>query len=244
VAIPEGNRRGAFAVSPAGHANATGTPGTGDSSGAGAHDASDRVNAPAGISVGASPSPSAVAAPNAPSLKPGAADPGLRAKLLAAMRPPPIASIPPRQPMARETTGKRSELENHIFAGRRSYTLAVNMPNLNSAIGSWIIHFVERDQGVVPSEIAAPEVVNKSDPAYPGDLIHDGVQGSVILTAIIRADGSVSDIAVAQSVDPQLDQNAVQALSRWVFRPALKNGQAIDLDAVITVPFRAKQSGF
>ena len=67
---------------------------------------------------------------------------------------------------------------------------------------------------------------------------------TVVLTAIIRADGSVNDIAVVKSLYPQLDQNAVQALSRWVFLPALKNGQAIDLEAVITVPFRAKATGF
>lgn len=70
------------------------------------------------------------------------------------------------------------------------------------------------------------------------------MQGTVILTAIIHADGSVSDIAVAKSLDPRLDKNAVLALSRWLFRPALKNGQAIDLEAVITVPFRTKSTGF
>jgi protein TonB len=70
------------------------------------------------------------------------------------------------------------------------------------------------------------------------------VQGTVVLTAIIHADGSVSDIAIAKSLDPRLDQNAMQALSRWLFRPALKNGQAIDLEAVITVPFRTKATSF
>lgn len=245
VAIPEGNRRGVFAASPAGHANATGTPGAGESSGVGAHDASGAVNAPAGISVGAPPSAAtAVAAPNAPSSKPGTPDPELRSKLLAAMRSPALASIPPRQAVSRETpqesSGPRNELENHVFAGRRSYTLVVNMPNLNSYTGSWIIRYVDRGQGLVASPIAAPEVVRKADPAYPGDLINDRIQGTVILTAIIHADGSVSDIAVAKSLYPQLDQNAVEALSRWVFRPALKDGQAIDLDALITVPFRTK----
>jgi protein TonB len=66
----------------------------------------------------------------------------------------------------------------------------------------------------------------------------------VILTAIIRADGSVSDIVVVKSLDPRLDQNAAQALSHWQFRPALKDGQAIDLEAVITVPFRSKATQF
>ncbi len=241
-AAPEGSRSGAFAASPSGHANATGAPGEGVSSGSGRNDASTKVNAPAGISVGASPSSAAAAAGSgALSPKPGAADPESLAKLT---RPPATASVPSRPPGARENPGKPSDLENHIFAGRRSYTLAVNMPNLNSASGSWIIHFVDRDQGLVPLPIIAPEVLRKSDPAYPVELIRDGVKGTVILTAIIRADGSVSDIAVAQGVDPQLDQNAVQALSRWLFRPALRNGQGVDLVAVFMVPFRTKGPGF
>ncbi len=239
VEVPSGNRRGAFAASPTGHPQATGTPGA-DAAIAG-NDASQSkapINAPAGINVTTVPaSPTPVGSDAAPS------DPNARAKLMAAMRPPPLPSIPPGQPVAREST-ERTALENRIFAGRRSYTLSVNMPNLNAAIGSWIIHFAERDAGRLPTPIAAPEVLSKSDPAYPGDLLHDGVQGVVVLTAIIHADGSVGNIAVIQSLDPRLDRNAAEAFSHWIFRPALKNGKSIDLEAVVTVPFRAKAAKF
>jgi periplasmic protein TonB len=241
AAIPEGNRRGAFAASPEGHADATGAPGKGDASGIGAHEVSGKVNAPPGISVGAPPIPgAAVAAPNSPSPNPAAAEPNVRSKLMAAMRanPNPIASMPPRQPQAHETASKPTELENRIFAGRRTYTLVVNMPNLNVRIGSWIIRYVDRKQGLAPEPITAPEVVSKTDPAFPSELV---VHGVVILTAIIRADGSVGDITVVQSLYPQLDQNAAEALSRWVFRPALKNGEPVELEALITVPFRTSR---
>ena len=239
AAIPEGNRRGIFAASPAGHANATGAPGAGESSGVGEHNASNKVNAPPGISVAAPPAPAtAVASPDGTSRKSAlAAGAGQHTKLEALTRTPAIAPLPPRQPVAQESSGPRNEVENHVFAGRRSYTLVVNMPNLNSNVGSWIIRYVDRAQGLAAAPITAPEVVRKSDPAYPGEL-SEGVQGTVILTAIIRADGSVSDIVVAKGLLPQLDQNAADALSRWVFRPALKDGQAIELEAVITVPFR------
>ena len=248
VELPAGNRSGEFAASPSGHREASGTPGAdaGPSSGTGGSKLA--ANAPDGISVGAAAQPgAAVAAPNAPTPNSAPADASVRARLMAAMRTPaatPVPSIPKHPAIAHESAAPRSELENRIFAGRRSYTLSVNMPNLNTATGSWIIHFVERDPGVVHSPIAAPEVLSKFDPAYPGKLMQDGVQGTVILTAIIRSDGSVGNIAVAKSLDPQLDRNAVEALSRWLFRPALKDGQAIDLEAVFTVPFRLKGVGF
>jgi TonB family protein len=244
VDVPSGNRRGVFAASPKGDAAASGSPGANASAGNGAPGSKVPPNAPPGINVAAAPvAPQVVAAPNGPIPKAQPADPKTRAKFMAAMRPP-VMSIPPHQPIARESTAPRSELENRIFAGRRSYTLSVNMPNLNTATGSWVIHFVERVPNAAKSPIAAPEVVSKSDPAYPGELIQDGIQGTVILTAIIRADGSVGDIAVIKSLDPRLDQNAALALSRWLFRPALKDGQAIDLEAIITVPFRTKAAGF
>ena len=185
VQLPSGNRQGAFAASPAGHAEASGTPGADLATGAGAQQSKAPVNAPAGISVAAAPLPDSPVAPRgAPPNQ--AADPGVRAKLMAAMHPPAM-SIPAHQPMARESAGPRTDLENRIFAGRRSYTLSVNMPNLNATTGSWIIHFAERggdrngdhSPGSNSSPIAAPEVVSKFDPAYPGDLIQDGVQGTV-----------------------------------------------------------------
>ena len=76
---------------------------------------------------------------------------------------------------------------------------------------------------------------------YPEAARQKGIYGSLQLTVSIRADGSVTDIVVAKSLEPLLDRNAVQALARWVFRPALRNGQPIDLDAVIQVPFRAQR---
>jgi TonB family protein len=250
VELPSGNRSGAFAASPGGRTEASGTPGAETGAASGTGESRSPVNAPAGIHVGGAAQPAAaVAAPNAPdhpngpARNPAPGDADVRARLMAAMRTPPIASIPPHQPIARENSASRSALENRIFGGRRSYTLSVNMPNLNTATGSWIIHFVERNPGAAHSPIAAPEVVSKFDPAYPAEVMKDGVQGTVILTAIIRSDGSVGNIAVAKSLDPRLDHNAVEALSHWLFRPALKDGQAIDLEAVITVPFRLKGVG-
>lgn len=244
VELPSGNRSGAFAASPGGHAGASGTPGADGAALTGTSGSKLPANAPAGISVSAPTRPArAVAAPNAPAPNSASADPNLRARFMAVMRPPLIPPIPPHQAIARESTGARSEVENRIFGGRRSYTLSVNMPNLNAATGSWIIHFAERDAGIGHSPVAAPEVLSKFDPAYPGDLMHDGVQGIVILTAIIRSDGSVGDITVVRSLDPRLDRNAVEALSRWLFRPGLRDGLAIDLEAVITVPFRLKGMG-
>lgn len=145
--------------------------------------------------------------------------------------PPNFAILPP---------GAKPE---QIFADKRVYTLNVQMANLNSASGSWILHFSELDSGADRPGEAATDLtglapVHKVDPKYPPDLIDQNVEGEVILYAVIRADGSVDSVQVVRSVDPVLDANAKSALSQWKFRPAMKGGVPVALEAVVHVPFK------
>jgi periplasmic protein TonB len=78
----------------------------------------------------------------------------------------------------------------------------------------------------------------KVDPAYPLEMMRRNVQGTVTLYAVIRNDGSVTDVRVLRGVDDQLDQYARAALAHWRFRPATKNGNAVDLEAVVLIPFK------
>jgi len=87
-------------------------------------------------------------------------------------------------------------------------------------------------------------VVHKVDPAYPTSLMLAHVEGMVTLYAIIRADGSVDGVKVLRGVDDTLDENARVALSHWQFRPATRHGVAVDLEALIQIPFAARKQPF
>jgi protein TonB len=63
------------------------------------------------------------------------------------------------------------------------------------------------------------------------------VEGEVVLYAIIRGDGSVDGIQLVRGVDEQLDDNAMQALSQWKFRPATRQGTPVELEAIVHIPF-------
>jgi periplasmic protein TonB len=118
------------------------------------------------------------------------------------------------------------------------------MPNLSSTTGSWIIRFAELKQSHDDVAIAAPAVLKKVDPAYPAELIRDKVEGTVILYAIIHSDGSIGEIKVLSSLEEKLDESAAKALARWKFAPGMKNGQAIDLEAVVQIPFKVRKMAF
>ncbi len=64
------------------------------------------------------------------------------------------------------------------------------------------------------------------------------VEGEVILYAIIRKDGSVDSIQRVRGLEPQLDQNAMEALREWKFSPATRDGAPVDIEAVVHIPFR------
>jgi protein TonB len=139
-----------------------------------------------------------------------------------------------------------------ILGPKRIYTLNVNAPNMASATGRWILQFAELTEDaskrdVLPTtlrpdpstDLAGPVPLRKVDPKYPPALVSARVQGDVILYAIIRKDGSVDSIQLVKGVEPRLDQNAMEALARWKFRPAERQGQPVELEAVVTIPFRA-----
>jgi TonB family protein len=130
-----------------------------------------------------------------------------------------------------------------IFASKKIYKMLVNMPNLNSATGSWILNFSELRMnsdrtGAASTEVSGPSPLRKVDPKYPPTLIKDRVEGEVVLYAVIRRDGSVDSIQLVHGIDEQLDANAMSALSQWKFRPALKQGIPVELEAIVHIPFR------
>lgn len=133
-----------------------------------------------------------------------------------------------------------------ILSGKEVYTLDINLPNLTSATGSWILNFAQLYEDDAPpyhgGKLSGPAPIQKVDPKYPPELIKEHVEGVVVLYAIIRKDGSVHNIQVVKGLDPQLDKNAVDALSQWKFRPAVRDGVPVDLEAVAYIPFRYRNS--
>lgn len=175
-----------------------------------------------------------------------------------ASRPAPRARIASEnsnlQALNSSSSKKVSKLDvapEKVLAGKQVYTLHVNMPNLTSASGSWILNFAElNEDDPLPysragaTDLAGPVPFRKVDPRYPPELRTEHVEGEVVLYAIIRKDGSVDSIQLVRSVDPRLDANAMEALAQWKFRPAEKHGEPVDLEAVVYVPFRSSAPNF
>lgn len=162
---------------------------------------------------------------------------------VAAARPAPGESAGnARLESPRTRTIDPNMLPEKILSGKEVYTLHVNLPNLTSSSGSWVLNFAQLDDEEGPpfhprTQLSGPEPLATVDPKYPQTLIAQHVRGQVILYAIIRKDGTVDSIQVVQSIEPELDRDAAQALAQWKFRPGKRAGTPIDLEAVIYIPF-------
>ena len=253
-APPQGNRRGTFAAGPNGKPDAPGTPdvrgssmasdrGLGSSGNGNGAGSGSMNGAPPGLQVGAPPhaatSPvagdphegSTSAVGNTPSGNAEAAD----SRRMMALAGPAPKTHGPRVDLVDNPT----PLELQVFGHRPLYSMTLNMPNLNSAGGSWVIRFAElKDSESQPGQVTAPIAEHKVDPAYPIQLMQENVSGTVTLRAIIHADGSVGEIKVVQDPDVRLGRFAADALSKWRFLPATKNGSRVDVEAIVVIPFK------
>ena len=122
--------------------------------------------------------------------------------------------------------------------------MQIDMPNLNSATGSWILSFTElrtdpNAPRVPSSDLNGPAPIRKVDPKYPPTLINEHVEGEVVLYAVIRRDGSVDSIQLVRGIDDELDKNAMNALSQWKFRPGTRASVPVELEAIVHIPFHA-----
>jgi TonB family protein len=231
MTIPEGNRSGEFAAGPTGHVGASGRP---EIAAGGNLDAAGRGK------DGNSSLPGNIFIAEPPRKVTG------NLVVSAPITSAPAANTDIHSPVPTREVPGPEKIETEVFGGRKYYSMALNMPNLTSSGTSWIVRFAEMNPqpGSAGELVSAPVALSKVDPAYPPTLMRDRVEGTVILYAVIRSDGSVAEVRVLKGVDDTLDQNARDALRKWHFRPGTKNGAPVDLEAVFKIPFRAPRKIF
>jgi protein TonB len=87
--------------------------------------------------------------------------------------------------------------------------------------------------------VSLPTVVTKVNPEYTQEAKAARIEGNVILNATVRADGTISEVAVTRSLDSTfgLDQQAVKALKQWTFKPGRQDGKAVAVNLDFQINF-------
>jgi TonB family protein len=85
--------------------------------------------------------------------------------------------------------------------------------------------------------VSAPTIRYRIEPEYSEEARRARHQGTVLLDAIVRRDGTVEILNVVRGLGYGLDENAIAALRQWRFNPGMRSGQAVDIRLQIEVNF-------
>jgi protein TonB len=101
---------------------------------------------------------------------------------------------------------------------------------------SGVLQWVSR----LSSDLKPPTKTKDVKPVYPAEARAAGVQGVVIIEALIDEQGKVTAARILRSV-PGLDEAALDAVKGWVFTPTLKNGAPVPVNMTVTTRFALDQ---
>src|ERR1700746_2054760 len=88
----------------------------------------------------------------------------------------------------------------------------------------------------VPEELSARLLLQKVAPGYPEQALRSGLQGSVVLQALIGRDGYIRDLKLIRG-SFLLGKAAYQAVRQWRYQPWIVNGRAVEAETLVTVDF-------
>jgi TonB family protein len=85
-----------------------------------------------------------------------------------------------------------------------------------------------------------PEPVYREKPQYTPEAMAARIEGSVLLEVVVLPDGSTGSVSVVRSLDPGLDQQAIDALKRWAWKPGTRGGEPARVSVQVQLAFTLK----
>jgi TonB family protein len=86
--------------------------------------------------------------------------------------------------------------------------------------------------------VSSPTVLFRVDPEYSEEARKAKYSGTVLVSIVVDTEGRARDIRVVKSVGMGLDEKAMEAVSKWKFKPGMKGGIAVNVFAQVEVNFR------
>ncbi len=89
-------------------------------------------------------------------------------------------------------------------------------------------------------DVRAPRLRKEVKPQYSERAKREKIEGEVLMECVVKADGTVGDIKIVKSLDPDLDRAAVDAAKQWEFEPGTRNGKPVNVLVTIAMGFTLK----
>ncbi|MES1258316.1 MAG: energy transducer TonB [Acidobacteriota bacterium] len=83
--------------------------------------------------------------------------------------------------------------------------------------------------------VTPPRVIQQVQPEHPAKGFR--ISGTVEIGLIVSSAGEPKDVRVVRSLEKDIDQSAVEAVQKWRFDPAKKDGKAVAVKVSVEIRF-------
>jgi TonB family protein len=88
------------------------------------------------------------------------------------------------------------------------------------------------------SQTKAPRILKRVEPQYTEEARIHRLQGTVLLSGVLRENGRLIAIPVKKRIGSGLDDKAMDCVRRWQFEPATRDGAPVSAPVHIEITFR------
>jgi len=90
--------------------------------------------------------------------------------------------------------------------------------------------------------VTLPQPTRQVKAQYTAEAMRQMIEGDVLLSVVVKADGTVGTVAVKESLDSVygLDESAVNAMKQWTFKPGTKDGKPVGVRVDVKMKFTLK----
>ena len=83
--------------------------------------------------------------------------------------------------------------------------------------------------------VTQPKVIRQVQPEHPTKGFR--ISGAVLIGLVVSSTGEPKDVHVVKSLDKEVDQSAVDAVQKWRFEPATKDGKPVAVKVSVEIRF-------
>ena len=132
-----------------------------------------------------------------------------------------------------------------VFSNQQIHTVYLDMAQTEiDSAPPWTLEFAEPEPKTTRARkldesqqgLVLPFPAVKEKPSLPLELVRRHLGKMVVVYAVINVDGKMEQVSVKQSPDPLLNEPVLHAMSKWVFRPAVFDGEPVAVKTLLGIP--------
>lgn len=174
-----------------------------------------------------------------------------RPTMIAQFKPPP----PPRDKEKQLKEKKPKKIQKKKQLKKQTARPKIDLPKFQFALGGGLTGGLQIAMGprdgikatfrtafTLAEVDQPPRVIRRIDPLYPFAAKRKQIEGTVTLRFIVTKDGRVEEPSVVDAEPLEVfDNSALKAILRWRFRPAVKDGQNVDVIVIAPLKFNLEK---